>query len=114
MSDRVFGTIDRSYKNKTGEKKKEELRVALGEYQGKQFVSLRVWYQGTQDADKMFPDKAKGMTIKLKELSQVIDALQRIEAEQAGVELKPAAVRQSKLPQFDLPTPPADDSDIPF
>jgi hypothetical protein len=105
MSDneKVFGTIDRSYKGNNGEKK-VELRVSLNEFNGKQFVSIREWYYGDK-ADKYFPDKTKGMTIKMRELDRFIDSLNRLKA----------ALGNSQTFDFGPPPMQSDDGDpVPF
>lgn len=102
MSDQVFGVADRSWKGRDGQKK-AELRVSLGEYNGKQFVTLQEWYAGNQDTDRMFPSKEKRFTVKLKELSAVIEALTKIEASLAGVQLKDPAQNLPTIGQDDIP-----------
>ncbi len=94
-NDKVFESLDRSYNNKT-----EELRVAIGEFNGKRFASLRVWWKG-QDG-QFRPDKAKGLTVRPKELRKVIDALLRMEQELTG-ELPPPPQQRQAVNQDDVP-----------
>jgi len=101
MSDKVFESLDRSYKDK-----KEELRVALGEFNGKQFASLRLWWKG-QDGE-FRPDKTKGITVRPKELRKVIEALERLERELTG------EVPPTKPDNLNYGPPPIQDDDVPF
>lgn len=94
-NDKVFESLDRSYKDK-----KEELRVALGEYNGKRFASMRLWWLGNDGEFR--PDKTKGITVRPKEIRKVIEALQRMEQELTG-EVAPQQ-----------PAPANNDDDVPF
>ena len=51
-----------------------ELRVNLSEFEGRPFVSLRIWEQGQDGA--WWPVKGKGCSVRLAEASGLIDALQ--------------------------------------
>ena len=70
VPDVVLARIDRSF----GEKK-EELRVALCEFEGKTYAGLRVIWRGREG--EWLPGKA-GITIRAKEIREVIAALQNI------------------------------------
>lgn len=59
----------------------EELRLELSEYEGRPYISLRVWFQ-TEDG-KWLPSK-KGCTIRLRELPEVLRALADPELQLAG------------------------------
>jgi hypothetical protein len=64
----------------------EELRIVWDQYEGKPYLSLRVW---TKDAaGGWWPDKAKGVTIRRRELAAFADgfavALDRAEAQDAA------------------------------
>lgn len=74
--DQVFVTIDRSYSDK-----KEELRVSIGEYKGKRFASVRVFWLG--ERGDWLPGKS-GVAIRVRELRQVIDALEAIHKQIGG------------------------------
>jgi transcriptional coactivator p15 (PC4) len=58
-----------------GEYADEELRLSLGEYKGKRYLGLRLWFKGAQDG-KMLPSK-KGCIIRAGELDALRDALNR-------------------------------------
>ena len=51
----------------------EELRISLDEYEGRPYVSVRVWARGT--GGSWWPVKAKGLSIRLREIDDVIEAL---------------------------------------
>jgi hypothetical protein len=51
----------------------EELRVNWCEYEGKLYVSLRLWTRDQQGG--CWPDPKKGMTVRLRELADVADAI---------------------------------------
>jgi hypothetical protein len=53
----------------------EELRVSLDEYEEHPFVSIRVWAQGRDG--QWWPVRGKGVTVRVRELGQVINALGR-------------------------------------
>lgn len=93
-NDKVFESLDRSFNDK-----KEELRVSLGEYNGKTFASLRVFFKGT--SGDMIPSKT-GVTVRAKEIRKVIEALQRVESELTG-EVPPPAPEMFRQ-----------DDDVPF
>jgi hypothetical protein len=62
---RRIGTITRS--------KDEEIRVNWAEYQGKPYVSLRMWNRS--DDGSWWPDAKKGMSVRLRELAGVAEAI---------------------------------------
>ena len=49
----------------------EELRLALTEWEGQQYVSVRVWRQGR---GKWFPTR-RGLSVRVSELADLIDGL---------------------------------------
>jgi Transcriptional Coactivator p15 (PC4) len=53
--------------------KGEELRVNWSTYEGKPFLSIRQWNQN--DDGQWWPDKARGVTIRIRELSDFAEAL---------------------------------------
>jgi hypothetical protein len=53
---------------------RDELRISLKTYEGRPYVSLRVWSR--DDGGAWWPQKAKGVSVRLGEVSGVIDALQ--------------------------------------
>lgn len=63
----TLATLDRSYKDK-----KEELRISLSEFNGKRFVSVRVFWQN--EAGQWLPGK-QGCSVRVRELEPVIKAL---------------------------------------
>lgn len=52
----------------------EELRVNWSEYNGHHFIALRVWHCGVDG--KYRPDRARGLTVKLRELDDFARAIQ--------------------------------------
>ena len=54
-----------------------ELRVALAEFEGRPFVSLRVWERDREG--RWWPVKGKGVSLRLRELPELLDALGRVE-----------------------------------
>jgi hypothetical protein len=52
----------------------EELRIVWSEYEGRPYLSLRIWTKGTNGA--FYPDKARGFTVRLRELPDFADAIQ--------------------------------------
>ena len=53
--------------------KDEELRLSLAEFEGKPFISVRVWAQNRDGA--FWPVAKKGCSIRIRELDAVIEAL---------------------------------------
>lgn len=53
----------------------EEMRVEWSEYKGHHFFSLRVWNKGSDGQWR--PVKAKGCTVKRRELSALSDAVEQ-------------------------------------
>lgn len=64
---------------------REEIRVVLGEYQGKPTLGIRLWFLGR--SDEWMPSQ-KGCSIRRDELSGVITALQEA-AKGLGAEQQP-------------------------
>lgn len=62
-----------------------ELRIVLDDYEGHKFLSLRVWEQG---ADRNFYPTPKGVTVRSRELYEVIRALCGA-ARTLGIDLHP-------------------------
>lgn len=56
-----------------GDKKDEQLRVDLCSYDGKPYVSIRLWSQGNTP-NEWFPSK-KGLSVRMGELDDVMAAL---------------------------------------
>lgn len=54
----------------------EELRVALAEFEGSPYVSLRVWAAGSDG--QLWPVKGKGVSIRLREVADLAAALTEI------------------------------------
>lgn len=50
----------------------EELRVTWAEYEGRPYLSLRVWTR--DDNGGWWPDKTRGMTVRVRELPDVAEA----------------------------------------
>jgi hypothetical protein len=53
------------------------MRITLAEYQGKPFISLRVWERG--ENGQLWPMRGKGCSLRMSEVEDVIDALMRVE-----------------------------------
>lgn len=73
----------------------EELRIDLSEFNGRPYVSLRVW--GKDQQGQWWPVKGKGLSVRLHEIEETIFALERARA----------TVEQGSPPD-DSPSPPAD------
>ena len=71
--DIILAKLDRSFGAK-----KEELRVALCEFEGKRYGGIRVFWQN--DKGEWLPGKA-GVSVRAKEIKEVIEALKTIDAE---------------------------------
>lgn len=52
----------------------EELRVTWDQYDGRPYLSLRVWTRNAAGA--WWPDKAKGCTVRLRELATFAEAVE--------------------------------------
>jgi hypothetical protein len=50
------------------------MRVNFSEFNGHYFVSLRIWY--TTPDGRHLPDRARGMTVKARELAEFTQAMQ--------------------------------------
>jgi hypothetical protein len=59
-----------------------ELRVTLAEYQDRPYVALKVWERN--QAGAWWPAKGKGVSIRLRELSELLDVLGSVEQETKG------------------------------
>lgn len=53
----------------------KELRIRAKEFKGHQFIDVREWSRKAADQD-WWPVKGRGVTIKMRELEQVIAALE--------------------------------------
>jgi hypothetical protein len=51
----------------------DELRITWAEFKGYHFLNLRVWHRGPDGS--WFPDRARGIAIKLHELALLSDAV---------------------------------------
>ncbi len=76
VPDIVLAKCDRSFGDKS-----EELRVALCEYEGKRYAGIRVFWK-TPQGD--FAPSKTGVTIRAKEIGEVIKALKTIAEELTG------------------------------
>src|SRR5207248_540653 len=56
-----------------GRSKDEELRVNWSEYEGKPYLSIRLWTR--DDSGGWWPSKTVGCTVRLRELPDVADAI---------------------------------------
>jgi hypothetical protein len=92
-ADEVLATLRRGHR--------EELRVSLAEYEGHPFVSIRVWAPG-QDG-RLYPVRGKGVSVRVRELADVADAL-RLAADRLA-EDRPAPARPDR--RRDAPQRPA-------
>jgi hypothetical protein len=60
-----------------------EMRLALAEYEGKPYVSLRVFERGSDG--QLWPMRGKGCSIRISEVAEVIAALRQVEDLVAGM-----------------------------
>lgn len=51
----------------------EELRVSWAEYEGRPFLSLRVWKRDRSGS--WWPDKARGLTVRVRELAAFVEGV---------------------------------------
>lgn len=72
----------------------EQLRVSLDEYEGHPFISIRLWAMDRGGA--WWPTK-KGVTVRVRELGQVITALGKA-AKQTGQGRQPRSTTRSSSP----------------
>ena len=90
----------------------EELRISWCEYEGRPYVNLRMWKLG-EDGSTWWPVKEKGLTIRIRELPDLADAVAellnlassyrdwRAQGGQAG----PGATRPTRYDPARLPAP---------
>ena len=52
----------------------EELRVSENEFKGKKYLAVRVWFQGRDDSDKMFPGK-QGINVPVEKIDEFFFAV---------------------------------------
>jgi hypothetical protein len=69
----------------------EELRVSLDEYESRPYLALRIWAKGSDGA--WWPTK-KGVSIRVREIPEVIDALMEAEEALTGHEPAPSRTRE--------------------
>lgn len=53
-----------------------ELRVNLATYEGRPYVSLRVWERGSDG--QLWPQKGKGCSVRLNEIEGMVEALRQV------------------------------------
>lgn len=51
----------------------EELRLSWAQYNGRNFLNIRVWKKGEDGA--WWPEKSKGMTVRVRELADFADGV---------------------------------------
>lgn len=72
--DRPTAPVDTAERLATLERSEnEEVRVSWAEYEGKPFLSIRLWTRGADG--QWWPDKTKGITVRLRELATFADGL---------------------------------------
>jgi hypothetical protein len=70
----------------------EELRINLAEYDGRPYLALRIWARGSDG--NLWPVKGKGGSIRVAEIDEVIDALNR--AREILAERSPEPARRAR------------------
>ncbi|MGA2699600.1 MAG: PC4/YdbC family ssDNA-binding protein [Isosphaeraceae bacterium] len=85
-----IGTIQRSAD--------EEIRVNWSEFEGKPFISLRLWKRG--DDGQWWPDAKRGMSVRIRELPDLAAAIAE------ALDLAEANQRQWRESQANRPAPP--------
>jgi hypothetical protein len=70
-----------------------ELRVSLSEFEGRPYVSLRVWERASEGAP-FWPVKGKGCSVRLSEAEGLATALRRVVRE-AGADAGPSPAKQA-------------------
>jgi hypothetical protein len=92
-----------------------EFRLNLAEYQGRPYLSLRVWER--DQAGAWWPVKGKGCSVRIGECEQLAEALARVMGRIGAGERRddrrqegpPPARRGSALPPFDATRPDFDE-----
>ncbi len=89
-----------------------ELHVAWDEYEGKPYLSIRLWVRGTDG--NFYPDKTKGITVRIRELADFADGvLAAIDEAKAHVaehrSLAPSHSRLCPAPSNQADDDPVDD-----
>jgi hypothetical protein len=69
-----------------------EFRVCLSTFQGKPYVSLRVW-QLDPDSGEWWPVKGKGCSVRLSEAARLADALRAVAEDRPRNLSEPSATR---------------------
>jgi len=87
---RRIGTIERSTD--------EQIRVNWSEYEGKRFLSIRMWKRG--DDGQWWPDGKRGMSVRIRELPDLAAAIAE------ALDLAEANQRQWRESQANRPAPP--------
>jgi len=87
---RRIGTIERSAD--------EQIRVNWSEYEGKPFLSIRMWKRG--DDGQWWPDGKRGMSVRIRELPDLAAAIAE------ALDLAEANQRQWRESQANRPAPP--------
>ena len=87
---RRIGTIERSAD--------EQIRVNWSEFEGKPFVSLRLWKRG--DDGRWWPDGKRGMSVRIRELPDLAAAIAE------ALDLAEANQRHWREQQASRPAPP--------
>jgi hypothetical protein len=75
----------------------QELRVALAEYQGRPYVSLRVWALDSRSG-QWWPVKGKGCSVRIAEAGDLAEVLSRVAREQGPTSGAPARPQPSRAP----------------
>jgi hypothetical protein len=82
-----------------------EMRVSRAEYQGRPFVSLRVWER--DQAGAWWPVKGKGCSVRMNEVGELAEALQRVATPSPPARTEPKR-RDSWTPLARESPPPAE------
>ena len=86
---RRLATIDRS--------ETEQIRINWSEYEGKPFVSIRMWRRG--DDGQFWPDKTRGMSVRLRELPDLAEGIaQAMDLAEAHYSEPPAPPESRRTP----------------
>jgi len=86
----------------------DELRLSWAEYNGHNFLNVRVWHR--DDNDTRFPYRDKGLTVRLAELDDFAEGIQRAvklarSAAQTPQDAPPTTRRNTHWPAKRKPTP---------
>lgn len=75
----------------------EELRVNLAEFNGHEYLSLRVWSRGSDG--NWWPVRGKGVSVRLSEIGELAEVLHRLERTLEARTPRQAAGRGAHQPQ---------------